>query len=74
MLNFNKNKSTGKNENSWGHLTCGGTIANCEAMWASRNCRFLSLSIRKYIESIENKNNIKDITVNLITGESKKLL
>jgi hypothetical protein len=43
-------------------------------MWAARNCRFLSLSIRKYIESIENKNNIKDISVILSNGESKKLL
>ena len=26
---------------SWGHLTCGGTVANCEALWAARNCRFV---------------------------------
>ena len=36
---------------SWGHLTCGGTVANLESIWAARNCRFLALSIRKFIES-----------------------
>lgn len=34
---------------SWGHLTCGGTVANCESFWAARNCKFLALSLRKYI-------------------------
>ena len=33
---------------SWGHLTCGGTVANMESIWAARNCRFLTLSLRKY--------------------------
>ena len=35
---------------SWGHLTCGGTVANIESEWAARNCRFLTLSLRKYTE------------------------
>ena len=39
---------------SWGHLTCGGTIANSEAMWAARNCRFLPLTLRLYVKSLEN--------------------
>jgi len=34
---------------SWGHLTCGGTVANCESLWAARNCRFVCLALRKYI-------------------------
>lgn len=33
---------------SWGHFTCGGTVANIEAQWAARNCRFLMLSLRRY--------------------------
>lgn len=62
-------------EQSWGHLTCGGTISNCEAFWAARNCRFLALSIRKYIENLPNKNSeIHEIEVTLCTGEKKKLL
>jgi len=31
---------------SWGHITCGGTIANLEAVWAARNLKFYPLSLR----------------------------
>ena len=55
---------------SWGHLTCGGTVANIESEWAARNCRFLTLSLRKYTES---KNQGKDIEVNLPNGNKKAL-
>ena len=37
-------------KHSWGHLTCGGTVANCESFWAARNCKFLCLALRKYLE------------------------
>jgi hypothetical protein len=30
---------------SWGHITCGGTIANLEAVWAARNLKFYPLSL-----------------------------
>ncbi|KAF8543506.1 pyridoxal phosphate-dependent transferase [Trichophaea hybrida] len=31
---------------SWGHITCGGTVANLEAVWAARNLKFYPLSLR----------------------------
>ncbi|XP_063677576.1 L-tyrosine decarboxylase-like [Bolinopsis microptera] len=31
---------------SWGHVTCGGSVANIEALWASRNLKFIPLSIK----------------------------
>jgi len=30
----------------WGHITCGGTIANIEAVWSARNLKFYPLSLR----------------------------
>ena len=60
---------------SWGHLTCGGTIANNEAMWAARNCRFLSLTLRKYVESLSNPSaEVIAVTVPLANGQRKELL
>ena len=38
--------------NSWGHLTCGGTVANSEAFWAARSVKFLSFGLRQYIKSL----------------------
>ena len=35
----------------WGHVTCGGSIANIEALWASRNLKFVSISVRNALES-----------------------
>lgn len=31
---------------AWGHTTCGGSIANLEAVWVARNLKFYPLSIR----------------------------
>lgn len=62
---------------SWGHFTCGGTVANCESFWAARNCKFLAFSFKLYIEQELGENApllVKNIMVNLPDGSSKKLL
>jgi len=28
----------------WGHITCGGTIANLESMWAGKNCFLIRMT------------------------------
>ncbi|KAL0575884.1 hypothetical protein V5O48_006084 [Marasmius crinis-equi] len=30
---------------AWGHITCGGSIANLEAMWVARNLKYYPLSL-----------------------------
>lgn len=37
---------------SWGHLTCGGTIANSEAFWAARSAKYLPFGLKKYVQSL----------------------
>ncbi|KAF2146332.1 uncharacterized protein K452DRAFT_355737 [Aplosporella prunicola CBS 121167] len=34
----------------WGHITCDGSIANLESIWAARNLKFYPLSLRQAIE------------------------
>jgi glutamate/tyrosine decarboxylase-like PLP-dependent enzyme len=34
---------------SWGHITCDGTVANIEAIWAARNLKFYPLALKKAI-------------------------
>lgn len=31
----------------WGHITCDGTVANIEAMWAARNLKFYPFALRQ---------------------------
>ncbi|XP_052085298.1 uncharacterized protein LOC127722682 isoform X2 [Mytilus californianus] len=33
----------------WVHITCGGTVANIEALWAAQNIKFFPLVVRKVI-------------------------
>ncbi|KDQ06694.1 hypothetical protein BOTBODRAFT_70842 [Botryobasidium botryosum FD-172 SS1] len=39
----------GYNPVAWGHVTCGGTLANLESMWAARNMKFYPLSLANAI-------------------------
>jgi vitellogenic carboxypeptidase-like protein len=36
-------------EQSWGHITADGTIANLEAMWVARNLKFYPLAIKEML-------------------------
>ena len=38
----------------WGHITCGGSIANIEAMWSSRNLKFYPLSLQDTVNDPDN--------------------
>ncbi|MGE5340989.1 MAG: pyridoxal phosphate-dependent decarboxylase family protein [Candidatus Omnitrophota bacterium] len=41
----------------WGHITCDGSIANFEGMWAARNLKFYAISLA---EAIKNDPLMKD--------------
>ncbi|KAG8991834.1 hypothetical protein FRB93_002569 [Tulasnella sp. JGI-2019a] len=34
----------------WGHITCDGSIANLESMWAARNLKFYPFSVKKAVK------------------------
>jgi glutamate/tyrosine decarboxylase-like PLP-dependent enzyme len=36
---------------AWGHVTCDGSVANLESMWAARNLKFYPLSLRLAMET-----------------------
>ena len=48
----------------WGHITCDGSIANLEALWAARNLKYYPLSMVEAINKKDSKlNKAKALTI-----------
>ena len=58
---------------AWGHLTCGGTTANIEAQWSTRNAKYYPLAIKKAVASGK-LTGVAGLTVKLPDGSSKDIL
>ncbi|KAL5264947.1 hypothetical protein ACHWQZ_G005893 [Mnemiopsis leidyi] len=58
MLGYNINPRR-KGPLSWGHITSGGSVANIEALWASRNLKFLPLSVKSALMNEDPKCEIR---------------
>jgi glutamate/tyrosine decarboxylase-like PLP-dependent enzyme len=48
---------------SWGHLTCDGTVANIEALWAARNLKFYPLAVKWALEKGEGLEDARGLKV-----------
>ncbi|WP_437676831.1 pyridoxal-dependent decarboxylase [Sorangium sp. So ce131] len=52
----------------WGHITCGGTVANVEAIWSSRNLKFYPLSLRDALKSEPSLSAARELVVTTCDG------
>jgi glutamate/tyrosine decarboxylase-like PLP-dependent enzyme len=71
MLGYNINDN--HKPRAWGHITCDGSIANNEAMWAARNLKFYPVSIVQAIEQEEKLALAKNLDITMPNGQKKKL-
>ncbi|KAK4245017.1 L-tyrosine decarboxylase [Corynascus novoguineensis] len=55
MLGYARPQATDKLPASWGHITCDGSVANLEAIWATRNLKFYPFSLKWAIQEGELK-------------------
>ncbi len=56
---------------AWGHITCGGTVANIEAIWSARNLKFYPISIKEALLHDQNLVNIsQQIKINAYSATS----
>ena len=58
----------------WGHLTCGGTVANIEAMWAARNAKFFPVGLRAALREVPQLAPARGIEVPLWDGSRARLV
>ncbi|MDC0685476.1 pyridoxal-dependent decarboxylase [Sorangium atrum] len=57
----------------WGHITCGGTVANIEAIWSSRNLKFYPLSLRDALRSEPSLSAARELVVTTCDGRRAQL-
>lgn len=58
----------------WAHITCDGSVANAESMWAARNLTYLPVSLANAIKLEPSMAAAKDFTVTLVQGGTAKLI
>lgn len=58
----------------WGHITCGGTVANIEAIWSARNLKFYPIALQAALKNEPSLAAAKDINIPLPIGGSKPLI
>ncbi|MCW3782623.1 pyridoxal phosphate-dependent decarboxylase family protein [Defluviimonas salinarum] len=58
----------------WGHITCDGSVANCESVWASRNTKYLGVALARAIDVDPELAGARQTTVRLLSGERARLL
>ncbi len=58
----------------WGHITCDGSVANIEGLWAARNAKFFALALREALRHEASLVAAKDLPVRLLDGKTQKLI
>ena len=75
MLGFEEQaQASGKTIIPWGHITCDGSIANGEAMWAARNLTYLPVSLAAAIRLEPGMRAAYTVTVETCQGRRARLL
>lgn len=58
----------------WGHITCGGSVANAESIWASRNLKYLALALAQAVRHEPALSAARNVTVRTLNGQRHRLL
>lgn len=58
----------------WGHITCDGSVANIEAVWAARNAKCYPFAFREAIKQSAELQEASHMRVPLPTGGSDELI
>lgn len=59
---------------AWGHITCDGSIANGESMWAARNLKYLPVALAAAIRSEKELEKARVVTLETCQGKCERLI
>ena len=74
MLGFPVAQEDGERPDSWGHITCDGSVANGESMWAARNLKYLPVALAAAITREDDLWDARVVLVQTCQGESRRLI
>lgn len=58
----------------WGHITCDGSVANAESVWAARNIKYFAVAMAEAIRAEPTLAAARNLTVRLLDGRRARLL
>jgi glutamate/tyrosine decarboxylase-like PLP-dependent enzyme len=58
----------------WGHITCDGTVANIEGLWAARNLKFYPLALREALRKKPELKRARAIDITLGDGRTVRFI
>jgi glutamate/tyrosine decarboxylase-like PLP-dependent enzyme len=70
MLGFPSNETI----TPWGHITCDGSVANIESLWAARNAKFFAIALRQALLNENTLQGAQGLTVCMLDGSYRKLV
>lgn len=67
-------RNEGDEREPWGHITCDGSIANGESMWAARNLKFLPVALAAAIATESELFDARDFSTLTCDGRRARLI
>ncbi|MCE5974938.1 pyridoxal-dependent decarboxylase [Sinirhodobacter sp. WL0062] len=74
MLGFRDPEEQSELPRPWGHITCDGSVANGESLWAARNLKYLPLTLATAIRHDARLASARSLTVQTLDGKRRRLL
>lgn len=59
---------------AWGHITCDGSVANTESLWAARNLKFIPLGVAAALRDVDALAPGRGLSVRLGDGRERVLV
>ena len=75
MLGLSESQQPGQEPiTPWGHITCDGSVANIESLWAARNAKFFAVALRAALREDTRLAAARHVQVKLLNGEHAQLV